>query len=189
MLDQRDGLAGERLVDVDEPALPLDLAAAAHAAALGVVRTGRRAQHAVPAPGGGTVVLGRGVVIERGMGARNCRAVGSRGSGSAGAASADARRPFCCGLAGAMRSGRTPALIARTESRDSPPAPVEANGAPLSERSASGSHARERRRPGSPRHGRHRPAPPPGSAEGSGCAHPTGSRARTAPRRRCGTSP
>ena len=36
------------------------------------------------------------------------------------------------------RSGRTPALIARTESRDRPPAPVEANGAPLSERSTTG---------------------------------------------------
>ena len=34
--------------------------------------------------------------------------------------------------------GPQPALIARTENRDRPPAPVEANGGPLSERSATG---------------------------------------------------
>src|SRR5258707_9620621 len=44
------------------------------------------------------------------------------------------RRPFCCGLPGAMRSGTTPALISLIDSFDSPPAPREANGEPLSER-------------------------------------------------------
>ena len=47
-------------------------------------------------------------------------------------------RPFCCGLAGSIRSGLMSSLIHHSDSADSPPAAVEAKGGPLSERIAQG---------------------------------------------------
>ena len=149
--------------------LPLE-----HAAALGVVRTGRLAQHAVPGRGR-TVVFGRGVVIERGMGARNYRhPVRETARSAVSCLSVRCRRswrPFF--FAGGCARAASP------EPRDRPPAPVEANGGPLSERSATGR----------PCCVQDRPTWSVSARAGSGCAHPTGSRARTAPRRRSGTSP
>ena len=147
LLDQRDGFAGDRLVDVDEAALPLDLAAAALAAALGVVRTGRLAQHAVPGAGGRTVVLGRGVVIERGM--RALELIDQLEVAKPLDLTAQVRRwrarrllferqmqtltggRSAAAVPASMRSGRRPALIARTEGRERPTAPVEANWRPV----------------------------------------------------------
>ena len=79
-------------------------------------------------------------------------------------------------LAGAMRSGRTPALITLTESRDSRPHPSSrtadrfAEGEPSVRRRSAASaagHARGRRRRGSARRARRRDASPPGSAAGT----------------------
>jgi len=47
-------------------------------------------------------------------------------------------RPFSCGEAGRMKWGSTPSLSHHAESRVSPPAPGEPNGAPLSQRIESG---------------------------------------------------
>src|ERR1044072_4079283 len=46
--------------------------------------------------------------------------------------------PFCCGLPGSINSGRMPNLIHQTDSCDSLPKAVEANGVPLSDRIAFG---------------------------------------------------
>ena len=152
-LDEAERFAGERLVDVGLDAAMANRAVGAHAPDLLLGRIRRLAQHPVPAPRRGGIVLGRGIVAERRMrpllvvdapelteavellaqAARRGCAVSRRSIRCSRSS-----RPFCCGLPGAMRSGRTPALITLTASRDNPPAPVEANGGPLSERSRTG---------------------------------------------------
>jgi len=92
---------------------------------LRVDRIFRLARHAVPAPG---AAHSRGV--DRGVGRRGSDRAARAGSWPAAWRRPATKvrrmrscRPFRCGLPGAIRSGATPALIARTERRDRPPTP------------------------------------------------------------------
>jgi hypothetical protein len=153
IFDETDWLADQSLADIDRVALPSDLAIVANASKLVVRSVVRLAQDPIEAPQRAGIVLGWSIVAERLVRALFVvnalevtqtvellsqaprRRVG-------GVLQQREMQPLeaavCCGWPGAMRSGTMPALITLTASRDSPPAPREANGDPLSERSRCG---------------------------------------------------
>ena len=111
------------------------------------------AQHAVPAAGRGAIALGGGgvaeplvralLVIDALKGAEAvellAQAHGRRRGGVLEQGQMHALvSSVLLRLAGRDPLRLNPALITRTERRDSPPTPIEANGEPLSERSLSG---------------------------------------------------
>lgn len=152
-LGQADRFAGQRLVEIDLGVVPADRAVGADPPHRMLARVFGLAQHAIPAPRRERVMFGRRGVAERGMRPLLvvdapeiaqpvellAQAARRRRGGIAQQGQVQPFKPaVLLRFAGAMRSGRTPALMTVTANRDSPPAPVDANGGPLSERSRKG---------------------------------------------------
>ena len=180
----RHGLADQGLADEDQVAGPFDHAVRAHAPHGAVVRIIGLAQGARISAIGGAIerrrrlrnprprAAVRGCRRARNSSKRRCCSASVAAGGSAASAfrvrCMRSWRPFCVGLPGSIRSGRTPSLIHHTASRDSPPAPTDANGGPLSERIASGNPNWQNAASNTGRTYYRRSAPPPGSARDSG---------------------